>query len=475
MRKIFSALFLLLVSSAPVLSAAAFESTSKDRKSIELSVYNDNFAMVREVRQALLPQGASNVQYLDVPSFITPETIQVRSLTAPEDLNVLEQDYEQNTLNSGNLLQKFVGKKIKLMTWNEFQDRKETVEATLLSNEGEPIYQIGQEIYLGHPGSKILPEIPAGMLIKPAFVWQIENKSLKPHDLEVTYLTSGLSWKMDYVLTIPETGNSGQMSAWATLNNQSGTDFENAGLRLLAGQVNRAPQYSPAPRMYAMKAEMAMNMADAGGSFQQKPAFEYHSYDLARKVTLAQNETKQVQFSKTKAVKFSRELRVEGAPNYYASITNQDKQKVPVQVFIKLTNSSENGLGTPLPQGTVRMYSRDAQGRQVFVGEDGISHTAKSEEVKLRAGESFDVIAERKQTDFRQITSNVTESEYEIKLKNRKNEDVEVLVVETISGNWETISQSQQFEKTNASTIQTKVKVPKNSEITVKYRVKVGF
>lgn len=474
MKKIFLFLSLSVFTAQTVFAGTVFESTAKDRKSIEISVYNDNFAMVREVRQAALPQGASAVQYLDVPSFITPETIQVRSLTAPEDLNVFEQDYEQNTLDSNSLLQKFVGKKIKLMTWNEFQDRKETVEAVLLSNAGEPIYQIGQEVYIGHPGSKILPEIPAGMLIKPAFVWQVENKNVKPHELEVSYLTSGLSWKMDYVLTIPETGNTGQMSAWATLNNQSGTDFENAGLRLLAGQVNRAPRYNPAPRMYAMKAEMAA-MSDAGGSFQQKPAFEYHSYDLSRKVSLAQNETKQVQFSKTKAVKFSRELRVEGSPNYYASITNQDKQKVPVRVFIKLTNSTENGLGTPLPQGTVRMYSSDAKGQQTFVGEDGISHTAKKEEIKLRAGESFDVVAERKQTDFRQVTSNVTESEYEIKLKNRKNEDVEVVVVETIPGNWETISQSQQFEKINASTIQTKVKVLKNSEVTVKYRVKVGF
>lgn len=470
MKKTFTVLFIIALVSGSAF-AAPVESTAKDRKSLEISVYNDNFALVREVRQAALSQGTSSIQYLDVPSFITPETIQVRSLTAPDDLNVLEQDYEHDTLNSQALLDKFVGKKIKLLTWHEYQDRKEITEATLLSNEGEPVYQIGSEIYIGFPGSKILPEIPAGMRAKPAFIWQVENKSAKQHDLEVSYLTSGMGWKMDYVLTLPETGTSAQMSAWVTLNNQTGTDFENAGLRLLAGQVNRV-QNAPAPRMYAMKA-MAMDSAAGGESFQQRPVFEYHAYDLGRKVSLAQNETKQVQFSKTKPVKFSRELRVEGAPYFYAA--NQDKQKVPVQVFIKFDNSKESGLGTPLPQGTVRLYSRDEKSRQAFLGEDFISHTAKNEEVKIRAGESFDVVAERKQTDFKQVTSNTTESEYEIKLKNRKAEDVEVLVIETISGSWQTISQSQQFEKINATTIQTKVKVAKNSEAAVRYRVKVGF
>ncbi len=472
MKRLLLTLFLLTVSVPFSSAGTVFESTSKDQKNLDISIYNDNFAMVREVRQAGLAQGASSIRYLDVPSFITPETIQVRSLNAPDDLNVLEQDYEHNNLNSQTLLDKFVGKKIKVMTWHEYQDRKEIVEATLLSNEGEPVYQIGREVYIGYPGSKILPELPEGMLSKPAFMWQVENKNSKPHDLEVTYLTSNLSWKMDYVLNLPEAGNSAQMAAWATLHNQTGTTFENAGLRLLAGQVNRVQQ-APAPRMYAMKA-MAMDSGD-GGSFQERPVFEYHAYDLARKVTLRQNETKQVQFFKTKAVKFSKELRVEGTPNYYSSMMNQDKEKVPVQVFIKLNNASENGLGNPLPQGTVRLYSRDGQGRQSFLGEDSISHTSKNEDVKIRAGESFDVTAERKQTDFRQITSNSTESEYEIKLKNKKAEDVEVVVSETIPGNWQIISQSQPFEKVNASTIQFKVKVSKNSENTVRYRVKVGF
>lgn len=474
MKKIFFGFIIILVSSGPVFAANVFESTSKDQKSLDISIYNDNFAMVREVRQVLLVQGPSSLHYLDVPAFITPETIQVRSLSAADDLNVYKQDYEHGTLNAQTLLDKFVEKKIKLITWHEYQDRKETVDALLLSNDGEPVYQIGQEVFIGYPGSKVLPEIPGGMLTKPEFIWQIENKSAKPHDSEVTYLTLNMSWKMDYVLTIPESGNSGQMSAWAQLTNQTGIAFENAGLRLLAGQVNRAPQNTVAPRVYAMKVGMAMASA-ASGSFQERPLFEYHAYDLARKVTLSQNETKQVQFFKSKAVKFLKELRVEGAPNYYASIMNQDKEKVPVQVFIEMNNAAENGLGNPLPQGTVRLYSRDAQGRQSFLGEDAISHTPKNEDVKIRAGEAFDVTAERKQTDFRQITSNSTESEYEIKLKNKKAEDVEVVVSETVSGNWQVISQSQPFEKVNSSTIQFKVKVPKSSENTVRYRVKIGF
>ncbi len=454
-------------------SLFALESTSADRKNLELTVYNDNFALVKEVRQVSLQAGAQAIQYSDVSRYITPETIQVRSLNAPSELNILEQNYQGQTLNSQALLDRYVGKKIKLLNWNEFQDRKDVVDATLLSNDGETVYQIGGSVYIGYPGSKILPELPGDMLAKPAFIWKVENKTAKPHELEVVYLTSNLSWKADYVLNLPEAGNQGELGAWVSLTNNSGTAFKNAGLRLMAGQVNRQRPEIYAPKAMMMRAASA-DMA-GGSSFQEQGVFEYHAYDLNRRADLENAETKQLQLFQPRPIKFNKEYRVESSPYYYSSFQTQEKHKLPVQVFIKFKNDKVSGAGLPLPQGTVRFYTRDAKGRTGYLGEDSIRHTPEGEEVSLKAGEAFDLTAERKQTDFKQVTSNTSESEWEIKFTNRKQEDVVIQLFENLQGSWEVTAKSENFEKISASSIKFNVKVPKNTEVTIKYRIKTGF
>ncbi len=470
--KIFLSVLFLLPFAGGAYAAPVLESTSRDQKSLDLTVYSDQFAMVREVRRLDLPAGQSTVKFSDVPASITPETIQIRSLTSAAEFSVWEQNYERNTFDAQGLLEKFVGKKIKLMNWNQFQDRKDVTEATLLSNDGEPVYQIGNEIYIGHPGTRILPEVPAEMAAKPAFIWLVDAASKKAHDLEVSYLAGSMGWRADYVLALPEISGTADLGAWVTLNNQSGAAYPGARLKLIAGQVNsRRPQ--PMGRNFGMKAQAMM--ADAAPEFSEKTSFEYHAYELPRPVTLLQNQTKQVPLFKNKTgVKFLKEYRVDGAPYYYGN-QSQENQKQPVQVFVRIMNAPESGLGVPLPQGTVRIYSRDAQGRLTFLGEDGISHTAQGEELRVAAGEAFDIIAERKQLDFKQVTSNTTETEWEIKIKNRKAEDLEVNVFETLSGSWQILTQSQPSEKINAGLVKFRVKAPKNSETTVRYRVRTGF
>ncbi|MBU3759627.1 MAG: DUF4139 domain-containing protein [Candidatus Omnitrophica bacterium] len=462
------------VSSPAWAEPAPIDSTVNDQKSIDLTIYNDNYALVREVRRLNLPQGHQLVRMSDVPRHISAETIQVRSLSAPSELSILEQNYTGQTLSAASLLDQYVGKKIKVLNWNQYQDRKETSEALLLSNEGEPIYQIGGEIYIGYPGFKILPELPAGMLARPALIWRLENKSKKPHDVEVIYLTSNLSWKADYVLTLPEGSGAAQFGAWAALTNTSGTFFKNAALRLMAGQVNRQAGMEYAPRAMMTRAAMAVNVA-ASQNFQEQGMFEYHVYDLGRRVDLANAETKQLPLFQDRALKFAKEFRAEGAPLYYAADETGEKQKLPVRVMIKFKNDKDSGLGIPLPQGAVRFYMRDAQGRPAFLGEDSLRHTPHGEEVRLQAGEVFDLTAERRQTDFRQVTSNTNESEWEIRLRNSKKEDAVIKLVENLQGNWQMLSQSQNFEKISASAIQFTVKVAQNSEVVVRYRVLTGF
>ncbi len=471
--KTFFLLFFALSAAASVFAAEYLESSSKDQKLVDLVVYNDNLALVRDVRAVSLPSGNQQVKYLDVPASAMPETIQVRSITAPKEFSVIEQSYLNNTFDSSKLLEAFVGKKIKIMNWNEYQDRKEVVEATLLSNYGEPIYQVGNEIYLGYSGTRILPEIPAGYVTKTAFIWKVSNQTVKPQELEVSYLTGGLNWKADYVLTIGE-GASAQFSSWVTVNNQSGVAFKNAGLKLLAGDINRVSSMPP-PRAMMMKASMAMDsMAESGGGFQEKPVMDYHAYELGRKADLGLAESKQLQFLKPQAIQTEKEYRVESGANFYGRMYPGQEDKQPVKIILHILNKKENGLGMPLPAGTVRVYRREPQGAQYFMGEDQIQHTAQDEEIKLHIGQAFDLTAEKKQTDFKQITNQSFETEWEITLKNRKEEDVNIHLVENLSGNWQILSQSSPFEKEDAFHIKFKVKVPKKGESKIRYRIRVG-
>lgn len=465
-----ASLLLLTAHAIPASAEPVLETTEKDRKEIAFAIYNQDFALVREVRTLEIPAGTSGIKILGVPKTLQPETVDVQSLTAPAEFQVLEQTYQYDVPNPKNLLDKFVGKKIKVLNWNQFQDKKETAEAMLLSNETEPVLRIGKEIYIGYPGIKVLPEMPDGLVLSPTLLCRATSTTAKTQDLEISYLAGSLRWKADYVLTMDESSSSAQLTAWATLTNESGSSYENARLKLVAGNVNR--HRPPMPKMMAMRAAMPEQSFAEG--VQEKEVFEYHAYELARKINLGNCESKQEQLFRARQVKFVKEYSVEDSSTPWARQQGAEKEKVPVKTALKFTNSEENGLGGPLPEGTVRVYGIDKQNARTFLGEDSIAHTPKKGELKIRVGEAFDISAEKKQTDYQQPSKNTYESEWEIKIKNAKKEDVEVAVLETLSGNWQMISQSQPLEKVNAFTVKFKVKVPKKGEAAVRYRVRVG-
>jgi hypothetical protein len=463
---------------APEAAAPVPEITAGESAGTSLSIFNDGLALVREVRQAELGAGVSRLKVTGVPSTLIPESVRVKSQNTPEGFTVTGQVFEQNTADAGSLLDRFVGKKIKVVNWNQYQDRKETVEAVLLSNYGEPVYLIGEEVHIGHPGTKILPHLPEGFVFKPELKWEASAKAAGPQELEITYLASGIRWQADYVLLMPESGPA-ELTAWATLSNDSGTAFHGASLRLVAGQVNRT--YAEQPRMYAMSAkrEVMMDAAAAPApSFQHQDVFEYHAYDLSVPVDLEHRSRAQIPFFDPKSVTLEREYRVEAAQHYYGQPyagTGDGTDKQPVQVYVKMKNEEASGLGLPLPEGTVRLYARDASGRQTFAGEDRVLPTPKGETVRINAGRAFDLTAARRQTDYRQTAANTFESEWEVKIGNAKAEDVTVLVTEPMSGSWEVLSSSLPHEKLNAGLIQFTVKVPKQGEAVLKYRVRTGY
>ena len=446
------------------------KSDINDQVGVKVTVYNSNLGLIKDVRKVKLPEGEGELRFMDVAAHIMPVTVHVKSLNSPEDFAVLEQNYEYDLINANKLLDKYVGKKIKIIDWNKFQDRKDTIEAILLSNNQGQIYKINNEIFLGHPGYKVLPEIPENLIAKPTLTWLYDNKGKKAHTLEVSYLTKNISWKADYVLVLND-DTSADLSGWITLDNKSGAMYKDAQLKLVAGDVHRVKRKQKDNRVFALEAVKKA----AVPQFKEKAFFEYHIYDLQRKTTIKDKQIKQVSLLEAEDASVQKELLVYGIRSYFTRKYRSRNPKQPVNVYIKFKNSRENNLGMPLPAGIMRLYKQDDDGSQQFIGEDRIGHTPKDEEVKLKIGKAFDVVAKRIQTDYKQITTKLHESEWEITLRNHKEKEVTVGVVEPLFGNWNVITSTHPFKKVDAFTIRFDVKIPKDKEVKIKYKVQVGL
>ncbi len=448
------------------------KSTAEDQTGVEITVYNSNLGLVKETRRVEIPSGQGELRFMDVASRINPVTVHVKSVNSPELFAVIEQNYEYDLMNEKKLLDKYVGKKIKIIDWNRYQDRKDTVEAELLSNNQGQVYRIGSEIYLGHPGVKVLPELPENLIAKPTLTWLYRNGSKRPHNLEVSYLTDGVSWKADYVLVLNEDDTSTDVSGWVTIDNKSGATYRDATLQLVAGKIHRAERRS-LDRAYGMKSMVMKEAAEP--QFKEKAFYEYHIYDLQRKTTIKDRQTKQISLFEAAGVGVNKEFLVHGTRAYFTSRARGEKTKNPVSVYIKFKNSKDNNLGMPLPEGVMRLYKKDEKGSQQFIGEDRIEHTPGNEEVKLKTGEAFDIVVERRQKDFKKLSTKLYESEWEITLRNRKKEDIVVGVIEPFFGNWQLIESSHPYKKVDAFTVRFDVTIPKDKEVKMTYRIRVGI
>ena len=446
------------------------ESTADDQINVEVAVYNNNIGLIKETRKLTLPSGRGELRFMGVASHIMPVTVHVSSLNFPNNFSVVEQNYEYDLINADKLLDKYVGKKIKIVVWNEYQDRKETVEAILLSNNNGQIYKINNEIFIGHPGIKVLSNIPDDLIAKPTLTWLYDNSTTNEHNLEVSYLTNNLGWKADYVVVLSEDDTSGNISGWVTLDNKSGATYKNAHLKLIAGDVNRVTDVSG--NKVVMMSHMERRLTP---QFEEKPFFEYHIYDLQRETTIKDKQTKQVSLLEAAGVKIQKVFLAEGSQGIFTRYYQRNNSKQPVNVYIKFKNTEENNLGKPIPEGIMRLYKNDSEGSQLFIGEDRIDHTSVGEEISLKIGEAFDVIAERVQTDYKQISKGLHESEWEITLKNHKDVDVIVNIIEPLTGNWSVINNSHPYTKKDAFTINFDIPVPKDKEVKVKYRLQIGL
>ncbi|MFQ5847641.1 MAG: DUF4139 domain-containing protein [Candidatus Methylomirabilales bacterium] len=446
--------------------------TEAHQQSMAVTIYNGNLGLVKDVRRIRLPAGIHDLQFMDVAAQINPATVHLKSLTDPRKLRILEQNYEYDLLNPQKLLEKYVGKQVTLWEKNHYTGEERQVKALLLSVNGGPIYQIDGAIYLNYPGRVILPSIPENLIARPTLVWRLDNALTRSQVIEATYLTKGITWRADYVLTLDAEDNGGDLAGWVTIDNRSGAAYTHATLKLVAGDVNRARgerEMADALRRVAAKSAVAEQ------AFQEEGFFEYHLYSLDGKTTIKQNQSKQISLLSASAIPIRKQLIYYGAQHYYRNRYGKPISNQKVGVYLEVANTRKNHLGIPLPKGVVRVYKADRSRSLQFIGEDRIDHTPKDETVKIKMGEAFDVVGERIQKDWRKIAWGVYEVAWEIALRNHKDEDVQVTVVEPIPGDWEVLHASHAYTKVEAHTLEFPVEVPKESGIKIRYRVRLTF
>ena len=455
-------------------------STLDDQQSVAVTIYNQNLALVKDQRKVKLNSGANKLALRDVSAQIRPETALLRSLTQAGGLSILEQNFDFDLLTPQKLLEKYVGRTVTVVKTNPATGMETSEQAQVLSANNGVVMKIGDRIETGIPGRIVYSDVPANLRDRPTLVVQLNSKTAAEQNVELSYLTSGLGWKADYVAELSPSEDRLDLSGWVTLTNTSGTTYRNAKLQLVAGDVNRVPEMRPmvkTMRMDAMAAEATAPMAE-------ESLLEYHLYTLDRPTTIAENQTKQVALLSSTAVPARKELVLRGEEYYYQSsyFPNNGElgQKLKVGVFVEFDNKEASKLGMPLPKGVMRVYKKDSAGNAQFVGEDNIDHTPKNEPVRLKLGNAFDVTADRKQTDFKRLPNpakgnSAFESAYEIVLKNAKKERVTVTVQEPIPADWKMLKSSHPHEKANSNLATWKIDIPAEGKTTLTYRVQVKY
>jgi hypothetical protein len=345
--------------------------------------------------------------------------------------------------------------------------------ARLLSYNTAPVWQIDGEIVTGlHADHMRFPELPGNLFARPTLIWSLQNEGTTRHRVEAAYLATRLSWNADYVLTVARDDAAADLDGWVTVTNGSGTQFRNAALQLVAGNVNRVRE------AFAKVADATLRreVAQAAAPMAQEAFSDYHLYTLGRKTSINNNQTKQVSMLGATGFPVRKRYVVDGQAFYYRNAQHPGSPlKDDVEVFYQFTNEAKAGLGMPMPAGVVRVYQADSRGGTQFVGEDRIDHTPKDETLNLKIGTAFDVVAERKQTDFQKIASNVYEMEFEVVLRNHKTAPVTIEVNEPIGGTWRMLTSTHPHTKTDAWAAQFSVPVAADATATLKYRVRVTY
>jgi hypothetical protein len=421
---------------------------------VHVTVYNNDLALVKEVREVELPEGRGEFSFTGVPGRIDPTSVRLGADGGK--LAVLEQNYRYDLVSREKLLERHLDQSARIVTKHDKVHEgilKTAFGSLVLETEAGVVLLSNDEI-----ADITFPAIPEGLITRPTLVWILQNDGSVRRDLEIAYLTGGMAWHTEYIAAVDAEDREMRLNGWVSIENNSGASYENARLKVVAGDVHRAQP--PAP-MGGVKRYVAMEAA--APSFQERSFFEYHLYDLDRTTSLADKEVKQIQLLADREVPLEKVY-------VYEPMRAGDK----VQVKIEFENSKGNGLGIPLPGGKFRVYREDADGALEFAGEDWIDHTARDETVSLVMGNAFDLVGERNEIDARRITNRIWERQIEIKLRNRKEKDaVKIKVREHPGGIWSVLESSHEWEKPNTRDLEFEVPVKAGEEVVLTYRARV--
>jgi hypothetical protein len=444
------------------------------------------FALVRTDRELQVPRGRGTIQFTDVAALIDPTTVQFLSLTDPEGTKVVEQNFQFDLVSQEKLLSRYIDRNVSVE--QRGADGTKVLEGTLVSaNDGLVIRSADGQVHALREWSGMkFGELPGGLITRPTLEWDVMSGRGGLQKARVSYQTGGITWWADYNLVFTEgaDANSGfvDVGAWVSLLNQSGARYQDARLKLIAGDVNRV-QPVPQALMRKQAYDMAVAAEAAPPGFEEKSFFEYHLYTLGRPATIPNNSTKQIElFDTATRVPAKKQLVYYGGDlGGFYGVPMLDRELGPgsnteVDVWLTFRNDKDSGMGMPLPAGRIRVSQQDkADGSLEFIGEDTIKHTPKDEDVRVKLGRAFDVVGERRQTDFTvNSKGRVMEEAFEVKVRNHKSQPVEVIVRENLYrwSQWQLIEQSQAPVRKDARTIEFPVKVAADGEATVTYRVR---
>ena len=429
-----------------------------EERQMAITVYNQNLALVKDVRLMDLKKGITLIKFKDVASQIDPTSVHFRSLPYPDKVSILEQNYEYDLVSTRKILQKYIDQEIKVTAKDE-----KVYQGLLLSSSKDGMVLAEREggIKVIRPESILnldFPSLPEGLITHPTLVWLLNCQRGGRQQTEISYLTSGINWHCEYVAVADREDKSLDLAGWVSIDNKSGATYPDAKLKLIAGDVHRV---KPPRRRQGLVEADGVALAKGVPQFEEKPFFEYHMYTLARKATIKDNQIKQLSLFSPTQVNVNKIYTHDGA-----------RHGKKVRVNLEFQNTQEAGLGIPLPQGKVRVYKEDVDKSLEFIGEDLIDHTPKDEKVRIFLGNAFDLVGERKKISHHKIGDKAREETYEIKLRNHKKEMVEIVVVEHFWGEWSITNSSYRYDKKDAYTVEFRIPVAKDGESVLKYTVR---
>jgi len=424
---------------------------------VSVTVYNNDLALVRETRSIPFKQGFQRYQFQDVAAKIDPTSVHFKSLTFPDKIELLEQNFEYDLVGTERLLEKYINESILVST----KDGNTFSGKLLNSQGGDVIVRMKDSQVKAVKASSIetveFPSLPEGLRTKPTLVWFLNCEKEGKHEGEISYLTKGVNWHAEYVAVVNTEDTEVDLGGWVSINNRSGSSYKEAKLKLVAGDVHTVkPERVTRAGTFAQDEYRVKSAAQ----FREKSFFEYHLYTLQRSATLKDRQIKQISFfpsTKTRVRKI------------YVFDGRQDRKKV--RTLLEFENSKKSGLGMPLPKGKIRVYKKDDDRTQVFIGEDLIDHTPENEKVRIFMGNAFDIVGERTVKEIREVSKRSRRETVEILLKNHKKEDIKVTVVERFWGDWEFVSPVPPVSKRDAQKAEFEISVPKGSEKTLQYTV----